>query len=366
MKAISVRSPRAGMSRTSCGPWPAHPAVTGWNPLPLAQGHPVSVVPVAGAKPSGSSQACAISPMDRIPSLPCVTDFFPSCDAPSVRGIFPRDGRAATWHVMRDAFTAPPANVTIPSSEVYRVFWRATCRPTWRTPRATSASPGACGTRSTTSATAGNSCVGCSPCRPTAFADRLVLDMGCGKGRHLRGGIPVRAREVIGVDLSEAVDVAFAEHTRPRLRARGSGRHLPHAGVGLRHGLFHRCPPPHPRSSQGFRGVLPISVRPRGHGRLTGSTAARKRLDRQRRGSGSHRSYQPPAVVGGARLVLRPDLGPVCRHRDRRPARKQAGYQAVRFRLHDLFARPWLFRHTKHCLRPFDRPPLRPTCHVPK
>ena len=48
------------------------------------------------------------------------------------------------------------------------------------------------------------------PLQPADFADRLVLDMGCGKGRHLRVVSQFGAREVIGVDLSEAVDVAFA------------------------------------------------------------------------------------------------------------------------------------------------------------
>jgi SAM-dependent methyltransferase len=48
------------------------------------------------------------------------------------------------------------------------------------------------------------------PLEPADFANRLVLDMGCGKGRHLRVVAQFGAREVIGVDLSDAVDVAFA------------------------------------------------------------------------------------------------------------------------------------------------------------
>jgi len=48
------------------------------------------------------------------------------------------------------------------------------------------------------------------PLQPADFAGRRVLDMGCGKGRHLRVVAQFGAREVIGVDLSEAVDVAFA------------------------------------------------------------------------------------------------------------------------------------------------------------
>jgi len=44
------------------------------------------------------------------------------------------------------------------------------------------------------------------------FAGRRVLDAGCGKGRHLRLAAAFGAKEVIGVDLGPAVDVA-AQHT---------------------------------------------------------------------------------------------------------------------------------------------------------
>jgi SAM-dependent methyltransferase len=40
------------------------------------------------------------------------------------------------------------------------------------------------------------------------FAGRRVLDAGCGKGRHLRLAAAFGAKEVIGVDLGPAVDVA--------------------------------------------------------------------------------------------------------------------------------------------------------------
>jgi SAM-dependent methyltransferase/uncharacterized protein YbaR (Trm112 family) len=48
------------------------------------------------------------------------------------------------------------------------------------------------------------------PLQPEDFKDRVVLDGGCGKGRHLRVAAQFGARECIGVDLSEAVEVAFA------------------------------------------------------------------------------------------------------------------------------------------------------------
>ncbi|MFQ5702177.1 MAG: methyltransferase domain-containing protein, partial [Acidobacteriota bacterium] len=45
------------------------------------------------------------------------------------------------------------------------------------------------------------------------FRDRVVVEGGCGKGRHTRLAARWGARAVIGVDLSDAVDVAF-ENTR--------------------------------------------------------------------------------------------------------------------------------------------------------
>lgn len=45
---------------------------------------------------------------------------------------------------------------------------------------------------------------------PQDVRDRTVLDGGCGKGRHLRVMAGFGAREVIGVDVSLAVDVAYA------------------------------------------------------------------------------------------------------------------------------------------------------------
>jgi uncharacterized protein YbaR (Trm112 family) len=47
-----------------------------------------------------------------------------------------------------------------------------------------------------------------APVEPAAFAGRVVLDAGCGKGRHLRLAALYGAREVIGVDLGPAVEVA--------------------------------------------------------------------------------------------------------------------------------------------------------------
>lgn len=48
------------------------------------------------------------------------------------------------------------------------------------------------------------------PVRPEFFKNKIVLDGGCGKGRHVLLAAEWGAREVIGIDLSEAVDTAFA------------------------------------------------------------------------------------------------------------------------------------------------------------
>ncbi|HET9481168.1 MAG TPA: class I SAM-dependent methyltransferase, partial [Candidatus Polarisedimenticolia bacterium] len=48
-----------------------------------------------------------------------------------------------------------------------------------------------------------------APAGPETFAGRLVLEGGCGKGRHTRLAARYGAKAVIGVDLSEAVDVAY-------------------------------------------------------------------------------------------------------------------------------------------------------------
>src|SRR3954467_10015708 len=48
-----------------------------------------------------------------------------------------------------------------------------------------------------------------NPVQPEFFKDKVVLDGGCGKGRHLKLAAGWGVRDVIGVDLSDAVDSAF-------------------------------------------------------------------------------------------------------------------------------------------------------------
>ena len=49
-----------------------------------------------------------------------------------------------------------------------------------------------------------------APVTPEFFHEKVVLEGGCGKGRHTQLAARWGAREVIGIDLSVAVDTAFA------------------------------------------------------------------------------------------------------------------------------------------------------------
>ncbi len=48
------------------------------------------------------------------------------------------------------------------------------------------------------------------PLRPDYFRDKVVLDAGCGIGRHTYHAARYGAREVVGMDLSAAVETAYA------------------------------------------------------------------------------------------------------------------------------------------------------------
>ena len=49
-----------------------------------------------------------------------------------------------------------------------------------------------------------------APVKPEFFKDKVVLEGGCGKGRHTQLAAKWGARDVIGIDLSDAVETAFA------------------------------------------------------------------------------------------------------------------------------------------------------------
>ena len=48
------------------------------------------------------------------------------------------------------------------------------------------------------------------PVQPDFFKDKVVLDAGCGNGRHAFYAARYGAREVVGMDLSDAVETAYA------------------------------------------------------------------------------------------------------------------------------------------------------------
>ena len=57
-----------------------------------------------------------------------------------------------------------------------------------------------------------------TPVKPEFFRDKLVLEGGCGKGRHTQLAANWGARDVIGVDLSNAVETAFPATRGSRMR----------------------------------------------------------------------------------------------------------------------------------------------------
>jgi SAM-dependent methyltransferase len=104
-----------------------------------------------------------------------------------------------------------------------------------------------------------------APADRANFVDRVVIEGGCGKGRHTRLAARYGARAVIGVDLSEAVDVAYA-NTRGEPNAhiiQADLLHLPlKAGCcdyAFSVGVLHHLTDP----SAGFQS-LAMTVRPGG------------------------------------------------------------------------------------------------------
>jgi SAM-dependent methyltransferase len=104
-----------------------------------------------------------------------------------------------------------------------------------------------------------------APVRPEFFKDKVVLEGGCGKGRHTHRVAGWGARDIVAVDLSDAVEVAFAS-TREIQNA-----HIIQADIyrlPLRRafdyafsvGVLHHLPDPR----AGFRSLV-SKVKPGGH-----------------------------------------------------------------------------------------------------
>ena len=104
-----------------------------------------------------------------------------------------------------------------------------------------------------------------APVRPEFFQGKVVLEGGCGKGRHTQLAAEWGAREVIGVDLSGAVETAFAatRHLENAHIVQADIFHLPFARVfdyAFSVGVLHHLPDPR----AGFRS-LAAKVKSGGH-----------------------------------------------------------------------------------------------------
>ncbi len=101
------------------------------------------------------------------------------------------------------------------------------------------------------------------PLTPDDFKGKLVLDAGCGKGRHIYWASQFGAREVIGMDISRAVEAAYANTRRlPNVHiVQADIHHLPFAArtFDLAHsiGVLHHLPDPR----RGFSALLPLIKR---------------------------------------------------------------------------------------------------------
>lgn len=104
-----------------------------------------------------------------------------------------------------------------------------------------------------------------APVTPEFFRDKVVLEGGCGKGRHTQLAAGWGAREIIGIDLSAAVETAFAA-TRSLPNAhivQADIYHLPVARTfdyAFSVGVLHHLPDPR----GGFLS-LASKVKPGGH-----------------------------------------------------------------------------------------------------
>ena len=103
------------------------------------------------------------------------------------------------------------------------------------------------------------------PVEPEFFRDKIVLEGGCGKGRHTLLAAAWGAREVIGIDLSRAVETAFsATRNLPNVHiVQADIYHLPLPRIfdyAFSVGVLHHLPDP-----KGGFDSLSSKVKPGGH-----------------------------------------------------------------------------------------------------
>ncbi|MBA2731270.1 MAG: methyltransferase domain-containing protein [Acidobacteria bacterium] len=104
-----------------------------------------------------------------------------------------------------------------------------------------------------------------APVKPEFFKDKIILEGGCGKGRHTQLAARWGAREIIGVDLSAAVETAFAatRHLENAHVVQADIYHLPFTrqfDYAFSVGVLHHLPDPR----GGFRS-LAVKVKAGGH-----------------------------------------------------------------------------------------------------
>src|ERR1044072_3339598 len=104
-----------------------------------------------------------------------------------------------------------------------------------------------------------------APVRPEFFAGKVVLEGGCGKGRHTRRVAQWSTQDIVAVDLSAAVEVAFAatQGIENAHVIQADIYHLPLRRVfdyAFSVGVLHHLPDPR----AGFRSLV-SKVKPGGH-----------------------------------------------------------------------------------------------------
>ena len=142
------------------------------------------------------------------------------------------------------------------------------------------------------------------PIQPDYFTDKVVLDAGCGMGRFALASAEFGAKDVLAIDVSEAVEAAYA-----------NTRHMPNVHViqadiynlpfkqpldfAFSIGVLHHLPNP----EGGFRAL--VRAPEAGRDRLrVGVRAGEQRLDSQHRESAAEQGVLAAPSHGALQLLL--------------------------------------------------------------